>query len=127
MPADDPARAKSALRAEMRARLRAIPPARRAEWSRAIVRTLAALPEFAAARAVLFYHPMIEAGEVDILPLASRALAEGKLVAFPRMDWSSPDAPMSVARVTSLVEDFDFPARPPPNPLPSLPTVSVDQ
>lgn len=111
----------------MRARLRDIPPAQRADWSADIVRVLAALPEFAAARAILFYRPMIEAGEVDILPLASHALAEGKLVAFPRVEWSAPAAPMTLTRVSDLTKDFDTPIRPPPNPLPSLPTVSVDQ
>jgi 5-formyltetrahydrofolate cyclo-ligase len=74
---------KAALRAEVVAARRRLPPELRAEASRAIAARVAALPAFAAAATVASYPAL--GAEVDAAPLAAAALAAGKRIAWPRM------------------------------------------
>ncbi|MCC6321333.1 MAG: 5-formyltetrahydrofolate cyclo-ligase [Phycisphaerales bacterium] len=120
-----PALAKPALRAHIRDALRAASPDQRREWSAAIANTISTLSQFLNARSILFYQPMLAAGEVDITPLARSALAARKVVAFPRVDWANPAALMTCARTADLDRDFDPASRPPPNPRSGLPDVPV--
>lgn len=122
-----PAPAKPALRAHIRAALRAATPDQRRDRSAAIVRAISTLPQFLSARAILFYQPMLAAGEVDITPLAHSALAARKVVAFPCVDWANSAALMTCARITDLDRDFDPHARKPANPRPDLPEVPIAQ
>lgn len=75
--------AKTNLRREMRARLRAMNPAARAEASLAICRAAAAQPAFRKAKCVALFAPL--PSEPDIHPLIEEAWAEGKRVALPFM------------------------------------------
>ncbi len=74
---------KEELRRIMRARLREIDPARRAEASLLICHAAAHLPEFKRARCVALFSPL--ASEPDVRLLVEEAWAEGKRVAFPLM------------------------------------------
>ncbi|MEI9999230.1 MAG: 5-formyltetrahydrofolate cyclo-ligase [Verrucomicrobiota bacterium] len=73
--------AKINLRAEMRAHLRAMNPAARAEASLLICRTAAGHPAFRAARRPALFAPL--ASEPDIHPLIEETWAQGKRVALP--------------------------------------------
>ena len=76
--------AKLALRREVLALRDALPAAVRAGASAAIAQRVAALPEFAAARAVLLTLPF--RSEWNTLPLVHAALAGSKTVVVPRVD-----------------------------------------
>ena len=78
---------KSALRRSMRAMLRAVPPAELARASDAICARLEVWQGFAQAGSILLFLPL--PGEVDLRPLAERALAGGKAVFVPRVDWDA--------------------------------------
>ncbi len=73
---------KQELRARLRARVRAIPPARREQDSAQARALLARQRVWRDAGTVLFYAPRPD--EMDLLPLLAQALAEGRTVALPR-------------------------------------------
>jgi len=75
--------AKTHLRREMRARLRALAPDTRAEASLRICRTAAHHPAFRPAKCIALFAPL--PSEPDIHPLIEEAWAEGKRVALPFM------------------------------------------
>jgi 5-formyltetrahydrofolate cyclo-ligase len=75
--------AKTNLRREMRARLRALNADARAEASLRICRAAAALAAFRTAKCVALFAPL--PSEPDIHPLIEEAWAEGKRVALPFM------------------------------------------
>jgi len=79
---DESATIKSGLRAQLRARLRDVPVARRAGDSAQACALLARQRVWQEAKAVLFYAPLPD--EIDLLPLLEQALAEGRTVALPR-------------------------------------------
>lgn len=75
------------MKAEVRktmTRTRGMMPAeQRAAASRAIVERVLALPEWAAARTVALFKPIVRKGEVDTTALHEAARAAGKRVAYP--------------------------------------------
>ncbi|HEX7469911.1 MAG TPA: 5-formyltetrahydrofolate cyclo-ligase [Verrucomicrobiae bacterium] len=73
---------KSALREQIRTRLKTIPAAERAAASAQLRTRLAQEKFFADAKTILFFAPL--PGEPDIWPLIPLALGLGKLVALPR-------------------------------------------
>ncbi|MGH7244240.1 MAG: 5-formyltetrahydrofolate cyclo-ligase [Phycisphaerales bacterium] len=77
---------KKTARAKLRKLWRAVTPESLATLSRQICDRLTESPEWASARSVMLYSPM--PGELDISPLASKALESGKSLAVPRTDWS---------------------------------------
>jgi 5-formyltetrahydrofolate cyclo-ligase len=76
--------AKAELRAQLRAALRDLSPAVRAENSAALCARVIASSVWQAARAVLLFFPV--ASEPDISPLLAAALTENKLLALPRFN-----------------------------------------
>jgi 5-formyltetrahydrofolate cyclo-ligase len=78
---------KKKLRQHIRQVLERLPPAAKAAKSELAQRALAALPEFAAARAVMIYLPMVE--EVDTAHIARQAWSAGKRVLAPRVDMAT--------------------------------------
>jgi 5-formyltetrahydrofolate cyclo-ligase len=78
---------KAAIRAQVRAGLEALSDSERATASAEVCRRLKQQAIWQRARAVLFYAPL--AGEVDVWPLATEAIASGKQVALPRFDASA--------------------------------------
>lgn len=74
--------AKTALRRQMRARLRALAPALRESSGACLTEAIRQLPQWRAARSVLLFAPLPD--EPDLWPLLAAALAEGKQVALPR-------------------------------------------
>jgi 5-formyltetrahydrofolate cyclo-ligase len=79
-------RAKSQLRARMRALRAAYPETARAERSARLVERVLALPEFAAARAVALFASLLDGGEVDLRGLDGAARAAGKRVYYPTVE-----------------------------------------
>lgn len=77
-------KAKAALRSEVRARIAAMPEARRASESAEVVRHVVADAVWQAARSVLLFMPLPD--EVRIRPLMDAAWAAGKSVALPASD-----------------------------------------
>jgi 5-formyltetrahydrofolate cyclo-ligase len=73
---------KADLRQRLRARLRGIPAARRAECSAGAQALLARQRVWREAKAVLFYAALPD--EIDLGALLEEALAEGRAVALPR-------------------------------------------
>ena len=80
--AESPEQRKAALRAEMRACIASVPPARRAAASQEICRRLLAQPVWQQARSVLLFVPRRD--EPDIWPLTAAAQHSGKIIALPR-------------------------------------------
>ena len=78
---------KDELRERLKARRAEATEEERKKTDEAIVRALLASSPYQRADAVLLYAPI--RGEVDLIPLARRARAEGKTVAFPRCDTES--------------------------------------
>jgi 5-formyltetrahydrofolate cyclo-ligase len=76
--------AKRAMRRHVLALRDALPPDVRASAAAAIASRVAALPQFGAASAVLL--TIAFRGEWDTMPLVLAALANGKVVAVPRVD-----------------------------------------
>lgn len=119
---------KQALRARMRTLAGAIDPASLAAESRLAVSALLAHDAFARADALMLY--IATRGEPDLAPLVPAALARGKAVALPRMEWdaramtpvavASPEFPTEVRR-HGIVE----PAAGPEVPLADLDLVLV--
>lgn len=83
MSGDSVREAKEALRREMRARLRAMSPALRAEASLVICQAAASLPAFTKSRCVALFAPL--PSEPDVHPLIEEAWAQGKRVVLPLM------------------------------------------
>jgi 5-formyltetrahydrofolate cyclo-ligase len=77
-------RAKAELRRHMRGVRAAVPPAACAARSERIVTRVLELPEFARARALGLFWPMLDRNEVDVRPLDEAARARGLVVAYPR-------------------------------------------
>ena len=94
MPSPDaqPNDAKRALREQMRAVLAALPPGEAATRSRALCRAVAATGVFQRARTIMAYLPIETPNappEVDPRPLGAIALAHGKRLCYPCMDWDA--------------------------------------
>jgi 5-formyltetrahydrofolate cyclo-ligase len=75
---------KIALRSQIRARVKALSGEQRAVGSTQACELLARQPAWKRARLIFFYAPLPY--EIDIWPLLSGALADGKTVALPRFD-----------------------------------------
>jgi 5-formyltetrahydrofolate cyclo-ligase len=75
---------KSALRRDLRQRVRALSADERVQGSGQICRRLVEQPAWRAAQSVLFFAPTET--EPDIRPLLSEALVRGKRVALPRFN-----------------------------------------
>jgi 5-formyltetrahydrofolate cyclo-ligase len=91
------AKVKGELRKRMRSLRAALSSSMVAERSARIVAAVVATPEWASARTVALFWPMIERHEVDVRPLAALARAAGKNVFYPRV--SDDDGSMVLARV----------------------------
>ncbi len=89
---------KRKLRADMKRKRDGINQEARKRWSDEVCRSLQEQPAFRRAETVCFYYPL--GSEVNLLPLAQKALASGKQVAFPRVEGSE----MALYRVLSLEE-----------------------
>ncbi len=79
-------RAKTQLRARMRALRTAHPESARTERSARVVERVLELPEFAAARAVALFASLLGGGEVDLRGLDQAARTAGKRVYYPTVD-----------------------------------------
>lgn len=75
--------AKRVMRAEVRSRLLALPPAKRALEEELVTAALQDTPEWRAARTVLLYRSV--APELSTVGLANAAWRTGKRVLFPRV------------------------------------------
>jgi len=73
---------KAQLRDRIRKILKTISPAAGLEASQKMIRSLCEQPSWKAAQSVLLYAPLPE--ELDVWPLVSRALEEGKRIMLPR-------------------------------------------
>jgi len=94
------AQAKQRCRLEIRQRLQARNPADREADSARIHQRLVELPEWAAARTLLLFHPL--RSEPDTRPVLRRALAEGRTVALPALDPQTGDyLPRQVISLTA--------------------------
>ena len=78
---------KKDLRQRYRALRASFSEAERKEWNEALAEQLYALPVYRSAETLLLYVPV--KGEPDLLPIARRALADGKRIAFPISDEAS--------------------------------------
>ncbi len=110
-------RAKAALRAQVRASLRAMSEAQRRGASTAVCQCLRerVLP---AARTLLFYAPL--PGEVDVWPVLEQALASGLTVALPRFDAATGRYEARVLDSAAGVVAGPFGVREPPARCPKL-------
>ncbi len=77
---------KDHLRTEMKAALAAMKTDDAAEMSRVACESLLTLDEYARARSVMLYAPIV--GEVDCRPIAVAGWKDGKTVLLPRVTWS---------------------------------------
>ena len=93
---------KRALRAEIRARERALDADYKAESSAAICRALADLPEFEAAKAVFAFAGL--AREIDTRDFLRETLARGKTLLLPRCE---PERQMALCAVRDLETDLE--------------------
>jgi 5-formyltetrahydrofolate cyclo-ligase len=73
---------KNHLRAQYKARRRALDPGKKAQMDEKIVTAFTALVSYRYAEILLLYYPRTD--EVDIRPLITAALSAGKKVALPR-------------------------------------------
>lgn len=105
------AAAKQRIRAQLRARLAAVTPELAATWSAEIGRLIESAPAFVAARAVMLFVPMAARAEVDLRPLAGRAIRAGKTIALPRVDWRTRTLSPRVVRDLSADLEPDTAAR----------------
>ncbi len=95
--ADEADLAKTELRTRMRAALRSMDAASRAEESTRIRAAIRVWPQWAGAKVVMGFLPL--PGEVDLRPLLAHALERGATVAVPV---SQADGTMSPFQVQSL-------------------------
>jgi len=77
------ARAKVQLRSRMKALRQAYPKAALRERSARVVASVVVLPEFASARSVALFWPLLEQNEVDVRGLDTAARAAQKRVYYP--------------------------------------------
>ena len=77
--------AKRWVRDEVGSRIAALSPFEIAEQSKRVCERLAAMKAFRGAKVALFFAPI--SGEVDCRPAARDAIAAGKTVALPAIDW----------------------------------------
>lgn len=116
---------KAAARERFR-RLRAsLPASVRAEASLAAIDRLLMLPEVAEARTVLAYWPLTDRGEVDLRPVLSRLVAEGRTVALPATGPGRTLTPRRYHDEGALVAG-PFGTREPPASAPALAPEAVD-
>jgi 5-formyltetrahydrofolate cyclo-ligase len=87
---------KRSLRHAMRARLAAVSPEDGRAWSARISGHLLASDAYARARRVMLYWPL--PGEVDLRSLAADAIASGREVILPRVDWATREIEACVVR-----------------------------
>ena len=73
---------KNDIRVKYKALREAIPPEKKAQMDAKICTTFLGLATYRYASVLLMYAP--KSDEVDIMPIAEKALADGKKVAFPR-------------------------------------------
>lgn len=92
---------KAELRKGYRQRRLSIEPEEKAQMDAAIVRRLIGLRSYSYSDNLLLYYPRHD--EIDILPLARQAIADGKAVYFPI---SGEKGIMEFRRVTDLDGDF---------------------
>ena len=83
----DTDRSKKELRREYRSRRASIDTAQKAAFDNAICESIIASAEFLSADTLLTYYPI--GSEIDITPIAERALSLGKSVAYPVCDTES--------------------------------------
>ena len=98
----DIAENKRALRAEIRARERALDAGYKAESSAAICRALAALPEFDAARVVFAFAGLPR--EIDTRTFLRETIVRGKTLLLPRCE---PERQMALCVVRDLETDLE--------------------
>jgi 5-formyltetrahydrofolate cyclo-ligase len=79
--------AKQALRAGMKARLSALPPAEAASASARIRDRVIASDLFTRASVIMLFSPL--PGEVDLRPIATQAHRLGKHICLPISDWAA--------------------------------------
>jgi 5-formyltetrahydrofolate cyclo-ligase len=94
--------AKSALREQIRTRLRLLPAAERALASAQLCRRFEQEPRFVGARNLLLFAPLKD--EPDVWPLVIAALKAGHSVALPRFDASTQS--YHAAHITHLDQDL---------------------
>ncbi len=118
---------KPAARAATRQALIALTDLQRANASLSICQHIASSDLYSRASSLFLYYPVPP--EVDLLPLARRALQDNKQIAFPRIDWDNNS--MSPVAVTTL-SAASFETRrhniPEPPPLPAAenpPTIDL--
>ncbi len=92
--------AKRWTRGEVHARIAALSPFEIAEQSKRACERLATLKAYRQAKVILFFAPT--QGEVDCRPAAREALAAGKAVALPAIDWEG--GTLHPTRVVSVDE-----------------------
>ena len=132
MPQDHPApvgaplrEAKQAMRTRIAAVRDALDPSWRTWSSDAMVRRIAALPTFVAARTVLLTAPF--RSEWDAAPLIDIALATGKTVVLPRVD--EPARMLALCRIRDAKRDIVAGYRGLPEPAPHcehVPAAAID-
>jgi 5-formyltetrahydrofolate cyclo-ligase len=119
------AEAKSAVRAEVRARLAALTTEERARGSTALCRTLLGSGLWRRSRTLLLFAPI--AAEPDIAPLINAALAEGRTVALPRFHEADGCYEAAVIRsADDLLPPARFGVREPTPRCPALPVKQLD-
>lgn len=97
---------KTALRRDVRLRLKSMNTARRHTASVEISRRIVSLECFRNAWVVMLYMPL--ATEVDVTSVAVRAFQEGKTVCVPRVDWDRKEIyPVEVQTFDDRVMDLD--------------------
>jgi 5-formyltetrahydrofolate cyclo-ligase len=94
---------KTALRAEIRAALKKIPPVERAAASRQACALLEAQPLWRNARSILFYAPLPD--ELDVWPLLLDAISAGKTTLLPRFDGEQ--GHYSVCQINDAARDIE--------------------
>lgn len=95
---------KAEIREKVLEKRRAVPAERIREMSDAICKRAAALSGFRLAETVLLYAP--KDIEVDVLPLARLALAEGKKVAFPKCRRAPEGYPYMTYHIVSDLDEL---------------------
>jgi len=117
------ANTKSILRQKIRARLEKISPAVRAVESIDLCERLKA--QMPSAHTILFFAPLPD--EPDLWPLFADALADGKIVALPRLDPTTKK--YAACQIRNLSEDLlsgQFGIREPNNSCPVVPLNRLD-
>jgi 5-formyltetrahydrofolate cyclo-ligase len=99
-------RAKTQLRARMKALRLAYPAAALAERSARIVATVKNLPIFASARSVALFWPLLEQNEVDVRELDTLARAAQKNVYYPGFGRTADGTLSSELRLTASPDEL---------------------